>query len=104
MAIDHTYQNGNGKESTNKLIAFRAFEPNLQLTNAEVHAILRRGALDAWAYPPDLLVELKKSYSNCEFDNKTAPTRVIFHGETGRAFYTDYEDYLSKNRTPPTVG
>jgi hypothetical protein len=77
-------------------IAFRAFQPNPQLTNNEVHAIIARGRLDAWAFPGDLLLELRKSYPDCDFDNPIAPNKVIFKGKSGEQFYTAFEEYKEK--------
>lgn len=84
------------KLRTVRKIAFGAFQPDVQLTNNEVHALLRRGALDVWAYPGDLLTELQKSYPVCEFDNQRAPTKVIFKGESCMHFYEDFEAYKAK--------
>ena len=87
-------------EVTNRTIAFRAFKPDLQLTNNEVHAKLNRGTLQAWATPNDLLIELKKSYPDCRFDISNLPTKVIFISQSGRDFYLDFEE--QQQRTKPT--
>jgi hypothetical protein len=81
---------------TIKPIAFGALQRNVSLTNNEVHALLRRGALAEWAMPDDLLLELKKSYYSCAFDDRNRPTKIIFKGEDSTRFYEDFEAFHAK--------
>lgn len=90
-------------EKTNKHLTFPVLQPDLQVTDGILIALINRGKLTQdWVSPNDFLIELQKSYPECEFDNRGVPTKVIFAGASLSRFEEDfYRHHHPERATAP---